>query len=215
MSNTDPSAFAAFRDLDVATVYEASKQECALDPAISAVWRGAKVCGPAFTVAGHPGDNLWMHHVVQAAEPGSVIVADVAGHLAGYWGEVLAVAAQARGIAGLVIDGGLRDIEALERVRFPAFSRGVSVRRTGKHHHGRIGVPIVVGGVQVRTGDLVLGDADGVLVLPIEAAEQTAAAAVARQANEAEAFPKLRSGLSTHEVFGIAAPPESGTRRQI
>ncbi|MEU4897319.1 dimethylmenaquinone methyltransferase [Streptomyces sp. NPDC044780] len=205
------NGYADFADLDVATVYEASKLECAMDPAIGAVWDGARVCGPAYPVMGHPGDNLWMHHAVQLAPAGSVIVATVGGHLAGYWGEVLAVAARAKRIAGLVIDGGVRDVDALRTMGFPVFARGVSVYRTGKHHHGTHARIVTVAGVPVAPGDLVLGDADGVLVLPQHTARATLVAARDRLARETAAFSALRGGVSTHEQFGLPGIPEPGT----
>ena len=203
--------YAEFADLDVATVYEASKLECAMDTAVGAVWDGARVCGPAYPVMGHPGDNLWMHHAVALAPAGSVIVAAVGGHLAGYWGEVLAVAARAKRIAGLVIDGGVRDIDALRQMGFPVFARGVSVHRTGKHHHGTHHQVVTAAGVRVAPGDLVLGDADGVLVLPQPAARATLVAARDRLARESAAFPALREGATTHEQFGLPGIPETMT----
>lgn len=203
--------YAEFADLDVATVYEASKLECAMDTAVGAVWEGARVCGPAYPVMGHPGDNLWMHHAVALAPAGSVIVATVGGHLAGYWGEVLAVAARAKRIAGLVIDGGVRDIDALRQMGFPVFARGVSVHRTGKHHHGTHNEVVTAAGVRVAPGDLVLGDADGVLVLPKPAARAALIAARDRLARESAAFPALREGVSTHEQFGLPGIPDTMT----
>jgi 4-hydroxy-4-methyl-2-oxoglutarate aldolase len=208
MSITEPSAVTPFLDLDVATVYEASGVECALEPSITPVFKGAKVCGPAITVAGHPGDNLWMHHVVAAAEPGSVIVADVAGHLAGYWGEVLAVAAQARGIAGLVIDGGLRDTPTPSNVSASPPSAAVSRS--------------VAPGSTTTAGSALPSWWEASWSAPETWCSATRTAcwscrssrparpqrpALERQANEAAAFPRLRSGQTTHEVFGIPAAP--------
>jgi len=198
----DPAAeLAAF---DVATLYEASQGAAApLDPGIRAAWPAATICGPALTVKGHPGDNLWMHHAVGAASPGDVIVADVEGHLAGYWGEVLAVAAMSRGVVGLVIDGGLRDVTELEALGFGAFSRGVSIRGTGKFHDGQVNVPVVVGGALVRPGDYVVADADGAAVIPPGAIASTLAQAWTRREKEHAAFSRLKAGETTHEIFGL------------
>jgi 4-hydroxy-4-methyl-2-oxoglutarate aldolase len=192
---------------DVATLYEAAKGDAAaVDPAIRPAWSGAAFCGRALTVQGHPGDNLWMHHAVRAAAPGDVIVADVGGHLAGYWGEVLAVAAAARGVVGLIIDGGIRDIAALERLTFPAFSRGVSIRRTGKFHDGTLHGPVVVGGATVHEGDYVIADTDGAAILPAAAVERTLKAARARVEQETAAFDRIRAGEFTHGIFGLSEP---------
>lgn len=192
----------AFVVLGVATVYEASDLPCALDPALRPAWPGARLCGAAFTVRCHPGDNLAVHRAVEHAAPGDVLVVQAGGHIAGYWGEVLTVAAQARGIAGLVIDGGLRDVKALQRLGFPAFSRGVGVFRTVKHEPGELGVPVVVGGVHVEPGDLVLGDADGVLALPREKLAQVLQAARERGAKERTILERIRKGESTTDIYG-------------
>jgi 4-hydroxy-4-methyl-2-oxoglutarate aldolase len=191
-------------EFDVATLYEASKgAAAALDPGIRPAWPGATVCGRALTVQGHPGDNLWLHHAVSSASPGEVIVADVGGHLAGYWGEVLAVAAMSRGVVGLVIDGGLRDVTELEALAFGSFSRGVSIGATGKFHDGQVNVPVVIGGALVRPGDYIVADADGAAVLPPGAVASTLASARARRENEHASFARLRAGETTHEIFGL------------
>ena len=124
-----------------ATLYEASKLPCACDPGIRAAWPGARVAGPAFTVRGIGGDNLALHNAVLAAPAGSVLVADMQGAAHGHWGEVLAVAAQHRGIAGLVIDGGVRDIDEMAAMDFPVFSRSVTVVGTVKDYPGDLRSP--------------------------------------------------------------------------
>ena len=117
-----------FAEFDPATLYEAAGRQGMVDPAIRPAWPGAKVCGPALTVECPPCDNLMLHVAVAQADPGVVIVATVGGHLmAGAWGEILTEAARARGIAGLVIDGAVRDIDAIEAARFPVFSRGLAI----------------------------------------------------------------------------------------
>ena len=202
---TTAELYTLFADLDTATVYEASGLDCAVDGGIAAAWRGAQVCGPALTVLGHPGDNLALHDAVAVdAPPSTVIVADLGGHLAGYWGEMLAESALARGFQGLVIDGGVRDVTELERLKFPVFSRGLSIRRTGKHHRGKLNVPLVLGGIPVHTGDLVLGDADGLVILPAASLESVLIEARKRRVREQTALPRLRSGETTLAVFGIS-----------
>jgi 4-hydroxy-4-methyl-2-oxoglutarate aldolase len=189
--------------LGSATVYEASGGEGALDPAIAPVWRGARVCGPALPVACGYGDNLAIHRALEHVPPGVVLVVNAQGHLAGYWGEVLAVAAQARGVAGLVIDGGVRDTEALERLGFPVFARGRSIRGTVKHEPGRIGEPVVVGGVWVQAGDIVLGDADGVALIRAERLQEVLEASRARAAREERIMERLRAGELTLDLLGL------------
>lgn len=188
--------------LGVATLYEASNLPCALDAAIKPVWPGARLAGPAFTVRCHPGDNLALHHALAQARPGDVLVVQAGGLVAGYWGEVMAVAAQARGIAGLVIDGGVRDVDELQRLGFPAFARGVAVFRTAKHEAGELGAPVVVGGVRVEPGDVVVGDSDGVLALAPSRLEATLAAGRARREKERGVLERLRRGELTIDIYG-------------
>lgn len=190
-------------ELGTSTLCEASSLPCSLDYALRPVWRGAATAGPAYPLRCAAGDNLAIHVAVERAAPGSVLVIDAGGHLAGYWGEVLTVAAEARGIAGLVIDGGVRDIDALERRRFPVFARGVAMRGTVKSQVPSVGKPIVVAGVVVAPGDLVVADTDGVLVLPAAHVDATVKAAQSRQRREIQFMERLRRGETTLEMFGL------------
>jgi 4-hydroxy-4-methyl-2-oxoglutarate aldolase len=189
--------------LGSATVYEAAGAEGALDPAIAPVWPGARVCGPALPVECSHGDNLAVHLALEAAEPGVVLVVDAHAHLAGYCGEVLAVGAQARGVLGLVVDGGVRDSDALERLRFPVFARGRSIARTVKHEPGRVGQPVVAGGVLVRHLDVVVADADGVAVIRSERLPEVLEASRARVAREDQVMTRLRGGELTLDLLGL------------
>jgi 4-hydroxy-4-methyl-2-oxoglutarate aldolase len=192
--------------LGSATVYEAAGAEGALDPAIAPIWPGARVCGPALPVQCSPGDNLAIHLALEAAEAGVVLVVDAHAHLAGYCGEVLAVAAQARGVLGLVVDGGVRDSDALERLRFPVFARGRSIVRTVKHEPGRVGQPVVAGGALVRPGDVVVADADGVAVIRAERLQEVVDASRARIAREEVVMERLRGGELTLDLLGLRPP---------
>jgi 4-hydroxy-4-methyl-2-oxoglutarate aldolase len=194
---------AAFRALGVATVHEASKIEGALDPAIHAMWDGALVCGPAFTVRCAPGDNLPIHLSLTEASTEDVLVVDASGHMAGYWGKILTIAAQQRGVAGLVIDGGVRDSRDLEDLGFPVFARGVSVRGTIKGDPGARGAPVTVGGVRIERGDLVLGDADGVVSVPAARIAQVLTAAREREAREHNVIERIRRGELTADIYGF------------
>lgn len=199
----DPATLAGLAALDTATVYEASGLDCACEPELAAVWVGAKVCGPAFTVECRPGDNLALHRALDLVEPGQVLAVQAHGFLAGHWGEILAVAAQERGVAGLVIEGGLRDLDALRERGFPAFSTGRSVRRTTKHDPGVFGGQIRLGGVAVDPGDVILGDTDGVVVVPADHAAEILAAGRDRAEAEADYFRRLGAGESTLDIYGF------------
>jgi 4-hydroxy-4-methyl-2-oxoglutarate aldolase len=191
-------------EFDAATLYEAAGQRGMVDPAIKPMWHGAKVCGAAVTVSSPPRDNLMLHHAVAVAEPGSVLVATAERYqYAGAWGEVLSVAAQSRGIAGLVIDGAVRDIEAITEHRFPVFARGLAIGACKKEQIGTLHEPIDVGGVTVRSGDIVVGTADGVVILDSRSIEQILREAIARREREAEIFRQLRAGKTTIEILNL------------
>jgi 4-hydroxy-4-methyl-2-oxoglutarate aldolase len=191
-------------EFDAATLYEAAGQRGMVDPAIKPVWPRAKISGPAVTVSCPARDNLMLHHAVAVAEPGSVLVASAEGYqYAGAWGEVLSVAAQARGIAGLVIDGAVRDIEAIAERRFPVFSRGLAIGACKKERIGSLQEPIDLGGVRVRSGDIVVGTGDGVVVLEAATIEQVLSSAVARREREAEIFRQLQTGKTTIEILNL------------
>ena len=195
-----------FRDLDPATVYEAAGRTGMVDPAIRPAWPGAQVCGVALTVECPPGDNLMLHHAVATAPRGAVIVARLGGYLlAGAWGEILTVAAQARGIAGLVVDGAVRDIDAIAERNFPVFSRGLAIGSCTKERFGKLGEPIVFGGIAVKSGDIILGNSDGLAVVAKERADEVFEAAMGRRRREAEIMAELREGRTTVELLGLPA----------
>jgi 4-hydroxy-4-methyl-2-oxoglutarate aldolase len=192
------------RDQATATVYEAAGQRGAMDGAIRQMTPGLGLCGSALTVRCQPADNLTLHAAIAMAEPGDVIVADVGDLVdAGHWGEITTVAARSRGVAGLVINGGVRDVRALAEREFPVFARGSSMRATTKQIPGLINHPITCGGVAIRPGDLVLGDEDGVVVVERESAEKVLRAADERERNEAEVMRRLEAGELTLDVLGF------------
>ena len=147
------------------------------------------------------GDNLALHHAVLQAPPGSVLVADLGGARFGHWGEVLTVAAQQRGLRGLLTDGGVRDAAELERLRFPVFSRNNSIRGTRKDFRGVFACPVTVGDITVRTGDLIVGDIDGVVTMPAADIDLILDRADARVTREAELMTQLRHGRTTLELY--------------
>ena len=194
----------AFRQHAAATVYEASGKQGAMDHTIRAIVPGARLCASALTVRCHPADNLTLHAAIALASPGDAIVADVGEFAdAGHWGEITTVAAQARGVAGLVINGGVRDVAPIRQRGFPVFARGVCMRATVKETPGAINHPIVCGGSLVRPGDLVLGDDDGVVIVAQERAAAVLAATVAREQREAEVMRRLEAGELTLDILGF------------
>jgi 4-hydroxy-4-methyl-2-oxoglutarate aldolase len=148
------------------------------------------------------GDNLAVHRAIEAAPRDSVLVVQAHGQLKGYWGEVLSRAAMARGINGLVIDGGVRDVDALEALGFPAFARGISVLGTAKASAGSIGEPVQVGGVNVGVGSLIIADRDGVVCLPAPDMARTLRASRERRRQENDHIRKIQAGELTLDIYG-------------
>lgn len=195
---------AAFAERSAATVHEAMGKRGSMPTRIKPIYPGMKVCGRALTVACPPGDNLAVHFAITKAAPGDVLVVSTGSYYeAGPWGEILTVAAMTAGISGLVIDGTVRDGIAMNALGFPVFAAGLNMKGTQKMLPGRIGEPTVVAGVLVEPGDLVLGDDDGVVVVPWDEADAVLEAAVQRDAVEAEMLSQLRAGKTTVELLGL------------
>jgi len=203
------------RGFDAATLFEAAGRRGMVDPAIRAAWPGARLCGVALTVECPPSDNLMLHHAVAAASRGVVIVGKIGGYLAaGVWGEILTVAAQCRGVTGLAVDGAVRDIEAILRRGFPVFSRGLAIGACTKQRFGTLDRPIIFGGVMVRSGDVIFGDGDGLLVIEQERLDAVIVAAAARLSKEETIIEQLQAGRSTIELLHLPPlPAETGGER--
>jgi 4-hydroxy-4-methyl-2-oxoglutarate aldolase len=202
----DPAAGLAAAVLGAATLGESGGVPMA--PRIRPVWRGARVSAPAFPVMCSTTDNLAIHVAVAEAPAGSVLVVDVgADGERGYWGEVLTTGAQARGLSGLVIDGGVRDVDALEAHGFPVFSTMIALRGATKEQPGRVGLPAKVGGVEVNAGDWIVGDADGVTVIPAARLDDALTAGRARAAKEQQYFDELRAGRTTLQLLSLDDAP--------
>lgn len=192
--------------LSAATIHEAAGKIGALPASLKPLASHMRLCGRALPVGSPAGDNLWLHHAIYEAKPGEVLVVDVGkGRDFGYWGEVMALAAQVRGIAGLVITGGVRDSLRMIEMGFPVFSAAVCIRGTRKDPRGAgsIGEPIGIGDVPIKRGDIVFGDADGVVVLPAERAADIVAESRARDQAELAIFEQLRAGKSTLDIYGL------------
>lgn len=205
MAPFDPALLAEAARHGAATLHEAQGRTGDLPAAIRAMTPGAAVCGPAFTVATRPGHNLLVHRALAAAPAGSVLVVATGGpegHLWGYWGDILTVAARQRGLAGLVIDGCVRDLAAIAAAGFPVFARGTAIRGTEKAPDGEVGGTVVIGPATVRPGDLVLGDGDGVVAVPAARAAEVVAAARARTEKEAGVIAALEAGRTTLDIYG-------------
>jgi 4-hydroxy-4-methyl-2-oxoglutarate aldolase len=174
---------------------------------------GHVMSGPALTVQVIAGENGTIHHGLAVAAEGSVLVVAAGGRLdRAVWGEVLARAALARSIAGVVIDGAVRDVDGLRDAAIPTFARGLAPAGPHKGWPGRLGVPIACGGVVVMPGDTIVGDGDGVAVVAAEEASDIYELAVARQSLEAEWLERIASGESTVGVLALEREAHAGLR---
>lgn len=192
--------------LGAATLHEAAGRIGALPSAIKPVSPDMKLAGPAYTVHVPAGDNLWIHRAIYAASPGDVLVVYTSGgHEWGYWGDILNSAAIARGLGGLVIDGGVRDTAELATMPFAVFSNGVCIRGTIKDYEGRAWSrePILIGDVVIEQGDLVVGDRDGVAVIPRARVVDALEKALQREEDEADKVRRIQAGERTIDIYGF------------
>lgn len=197
--------------LPTASVHEAAGRIGALPARLSPAYSGAALIGPAFTVSCPSGDNLRLHHAIQLASPGDVLVVAIEGDREyGFWGEILSEAAKARGLAGLVIDGGVRDTAVLGEVGFPVFSSLVTIKGTGKNPalSGSIGRHIRIGDVVIAPGDYIVGDADGVCVIPSVDMETVRENTQLRDLKEADTIREIRAGRSTLDLYNLPDLPD-------
>jgi 4-hydroxy-4-methyl-2-oxoglutarate aldolase len=195
----------ALQGHDAATLHEALGKRGAMPFYIKPLYHGMKVCGPAITVDVAPGDNLMIHYAITLAQPGDVLVVDAKGFTeGGPWGDLMTTAAMTKGIVGLVIDGCVRDAQTIHDMGFDVFARGTSMKGTSKSLPGSVNVPIVCASVAVHPGDIVVGDDDGVVVIPEDEAAGVLERARKREADEQVKRHDIRNGKSTIELLGVA-----------
>jgi len=213
MPTLSSDALSEARRLGTATLHEAAGRIGALPSAIKPVSQEMTLAGPAFTVHCPALSNLQIHHALYYARPGDVLVVHVSGGVeAGYWGDILNEAALAQGLGGLVIDGGVRDSAGLAKAAFPVFSNGICIRGTGKDYDATAWLqqPVRMGEILIQPGDLVVGDRDGVVALPIDKVAAIIAAGQSREADETAKIEAIRRGGRTLDLYGFAegAPAE-------
>lgn len=196
---------AAVGRLSTPTIVESLKGRFNMSSEIKPLWQAARLAGVAITVRCHVGDNLTLHKAIELCAPGDVIVVDAGGYkeAGGMWGEIMALAARKRGIEGVVIDGAARDVAALRSLGFPVFARTSSPGPTTKRSFGCINRPITCGGVLVCPGDVVVGDEDGVVVIPRARAGEVLEMGRQREAREARVRELIEEGKTTVEIFGF------------
>jgi 4-hydroxy-4-methyl-2-oxoglutarate aldolase len=202
----DAATVGQLRELGVATVHEAQGRRGLMKSYLRPIYAAARVAGPAVTVVSHPGDNLMIHAAVEVCRPGDVlVVAVVSESTDGMFGELLACSLRARGVAGLVIDAGVRDVAALTAMDFPVWAKAISAQGTVKETAGSVNVDVVCAGAIVRPGDVVVGDQDGVVVVPRETAAEVARLGQQRSAREERTRERLREGELGLDIYGLRA----------
>jgi 4-hydroxy-4-methyl-2-oxoglutarate aldolase len=204
VDRADPETIATLGEAGVATAHEAAGRIGLLGPAIQARQLGSAIAGSAITVACHPGDNLMIHAAVEVCRPGDVLVVTTTSPSTdGMFGDLLATSLIARGVAGLVIDAGVRDIATLREMGFPVWSRAVHAQGTVKASPGSVNIPVVAAGQIVRPGDIVVADDDGVLALPRAMGRAAADAAAKRVDNEASKRAQLAGGTLGIDLYNL------------
>ena len=207
IKRADGNAIGTMAALGVSTVHEALGRSGLLRPYMRPIWAGASIAGPAVTVLAQPGDNWMIHVAIEQCQKGDILVVGcTTENTDGMFGELLATALVARGVIGLVIDAGCRDVKPLTEMGFPVWSKAISAKGTVKSTLGAVNIPVVCGGVNVEPGDAVVADDDGVCIVPKKLAVEVAAKAQKRFDDEDGKRKRLQSGELSLDMYNMREP---------
>jgi 4-hydroxy-4-methyl-2-oxoglutarate aldolase len=216
IKRADKAAVEKLGRFGVATIHEAMGRVGLMKTYMRPIYKGARMCGTAVTVLLQPGDNWMMHVVAEQIRPGDVVVAAcTTDSFDGFFGDLLATSFQARGACGLIIDGGVRDVNELEKMGFPVFSRAINAKGTIKATLGSVNIDVICAGAQVKPGDVVIADVDGVVIVPAARAQEVADAAEKRESFEGEKREKFAAGVLGLDMYKMREPLEKAGLRYI
>ena len=200
----DPDVVRVLGELGVATVHEAQGRTGLMKPYMRPIYPSARAAGTAVTISSQPGDNLMIHAAMEVCKRGDILVVTTTSESTdGMFGELLGVSCEAHGVVGLITDAGVRDTAELTAMDFPVWARAISAQGTVKSTAGSVNVPVVCAGITVNPGDVVVADADGVVVVPREQAAVIAQAGRDRIDKEAKTRERLRNGELGLDFYGL------------
>jgi 4-hydroxy-4-methyl-2-oxoglutarate aldolase len=207
IKRADAKSLATFEKLGASTTHEALGRYQLMKPYMRPVWAGASIAGPAVTILAQPGDNWMLHVAIEQCQPGDIVVLGcTADNTDGMIGDLIATSLKARGVKGVIIDAGCRDVATLKEMGFPIWARAISSKGTVKATLGSVNIPVVCAGVYVEPGDAVVADDDGVVVVPKKYVAETAAKAQKRFDDEDAKRVKLASGVLGLDMYNMREP---------